>query len=247
MVDQHWTFGKVALVTGAGVRVGRCLAERLAQRGMDVAVHYRSSEDEAIAVATVVESHGVRAKVFQADFADGAPACRNLIDQVTEAMGPVAVLLNNASVFEPMEIADMEEGAWERTLRVNLTSPAFLCKEVAARLPKDERGHLIQLCDWRGTNPVPGHLAYTLSKAGLVAMTKLLAQELAPTFQVNGIAPGAILPPPDEGEEYLDVLATRNPLQRTGSPEQLADAMEYFLSSDFVTGEVLHVTGGEQL
>jgi pteridine reductase len=105
----------------------------------------------------------------------------------------------------------------------------------------------VNIADWRALRPKPGHLAYTISKAGLVALTRILAQELAPRIQVNAVAPGAILPPPGEGREALQQLARLNPLQRTGSPADMADAVVYLLQSDFVNGEVLHVTGGEEL
>src|SRR5690606_9341968 len=114
-------------------------------------------------------------------------------------------------------------------------------------LPPDANGHIINIVDWRATRPKPGHLAYTISKAALAAVTQILAQELAPRVRVNAIAPGAILPPPGEGDDHLLRIAERIPLRRPGHPDEIARALLFVLESEFVTGEVLHVTGGEQL
>lgn len=213
---------------------------------MDVAIHYHRSADGAAETASMARDRGAKAEVFSADLGGGASVCESLIEAVQQSLGTPRVLVNNASVFDSGTLADLDEAAWEHTMRVNLAAPAFLSKAVAGRLG-EQRGHLIQLVDWRADNPIPGHLAYTISKAGLAAMTRLLAQELGPTIQVNGIAPGAILPPPGRSVDYLDQVAERLPLRRAGSPQEIVNAVEFLLQADFVTGDILHITGGQQL
>lgn len=227
--------------------MGRALSIRLAQLGAAVAVHYRSSSHQAEATVAAIRENGGRAEAFQADFADGPSACRQLLEDASGRLGPIRVLVNNASQFDPVRLPQLTEAHWDEMLGVNLKAPAFLCQAFLAQLPDDGEGHLIQLADWRATTPVPGHLAYTVAKAGLVALTRLLAQELAPRVRVNAIAPGAILPPPGADESYLEEVARQIPLRRAGSPQQLANALEYLLRTDFVTGEVLHLTGGQHL
>jgi pteridine reductase len=130
---------------------------------------------------------------------------------------------------------------------VNLKAPAFLCREFAARHQAGQPAAIVNIADWRGLRPVPGHFSYTLTKAGLVALTQLLALELAPDIRVNAVAPGAILPPPGAGSDVLQRLAQQVPLKRHGGPADITEAILYLLRADFVTGEVLCVTGGEHL
>jgi NAD(P)-dependent dehydrogenase (short-subunit alcohol dehydrogenase family) len=239
--------GRTAVVTGGAVRLGRSLAERLAREGADVCLHCHSSVAAAAKTLEQIRACGVRATVVQADFSRPAHATRAVFDHAARELGPVNVLVNSAAIFLPGNLEDTTEADWDRHHNVNLKTPILLSQEFARRLPDGARGHIVNIVDWRGLHPVPGHLAYTLAKSGLVAATRLLAQELAPRIQVNAIAPGAILPPPGEPDAYLERLATRIPLGRTGRPEDVADALVYLLQSEFVTGAVLPVTGGEEL
>lgn len=239
--------GRTAVVTGGAVRLGRELAERLAREGVHVCLHYCASADAAEETLTRLREYRVRATAVQADFTRPADAARTVFDHAERELGPVEVLVNSAAVFVPGSLADSTEADWDRHHNVNLKAPVLLCREFARRLPDGARGHIVNIVDWRGLRPVPGHLAYTIAKSGLVAATLLLAQELAPRIQVNAIAPGAILPPPGEPDAYLERLADRIPLRRTGRPEDVADALVYLLQADFVTGAVLPVTGGEGL
>jgi pteridine reductase len=240
--------GRTALVTGGAVRLGRAIALRLAQDGADVVIHYATSRDDARRVVLEIESLGRRAVAVEGDFShDTAGATQAAFEQATARLGPVDLLVNSAAIFEPGTLASTTEDAWDRHFDVNLKAPLWMCREFAARLPPERAGHVVNIIDWRGLRPVPGHLAYTLAKGALVAATRLLAQELAPRIQVNAVAPGAILPPPGEGLEYLDRLRDRIPLRRTGTPDDVADAVVFLASSRFITGEVLCVTGGEQL
>ncbi len=238
---------KVAVVTGAGVRIGRAIALGLAEAGADVCVHYGHSAKAADETANVVRALGRRASLVQADLSDAVASARRIIDHAVTELGRVDILVNNAAVFEAVSLAELDEAVWDRHLAIDLKAACFLCREFALALETGSRGHIVNIADWRAERPVPGHLPYTVAKAGLVALTKLLAVELAPQVQVNAVAPGAILPPPGEDERFLAERAKNIPLRCSGRTEDVVQAVVYLLQSDFVTGEVLHVTGGEQL
>ncbi len=238
---------RIAIVTGGATRIGRELSLRLAQTHCDVCVHFHSSADEADEVVRQIEELGRRAITVQADLTQPTESAALIVDRCVEELGPVSILVNNAAIFEAGSLDSTDADQWRRHLDLNLTAPLFLSQAFARQLPEGERGNIINIVDWRALRPVPGHLAYTISKAGLAAATKLLAQELAPPIRVNAIAPGAILPPPNGDDAAFRALAESLPLQRSGSPQDIADAMHYLLSSEFVTGEILHITGGQQL
>ncbi len=235
---------RTALVTGGAVRLGRVLAVALARSGVNVAIHYHSSAEVAETVAELT-SCGVRAEAFQADL--GQPdAPFRLFAEARAAFGAIDILVNSAAVFPAGGWRNTTVDAWDEVFAVDLRAPFFLAQAFAQALDGN-RGHIINIADWRAARPGVGHLAYTYAKAGLVAMTRSLAQALAPNIQVNAIAPGAVLPPPGAPEGYLDTIAQQVPLKRHGAPEDVAEAMLYLLRSDFVSGELLYVTGGQEL
>ncbi len=238
--------GRVALVTGAGVRIGRAIALALAERGMRLIVHYHTSAGPAQEVVEQIISAGGQAIALRADLLDPS-APQRLIAQGIEAFGEVDVLINSASIFERGTVYDATLDHWERHLAINLRAPFFLCQAYAQALRPDQRGHIINIADWRALRPGTQYVAYTVSKAGLVALTKSLALALAPRVQVNAIAPGGILPPPSGPDAYFTHLPERLPLRRIGAPEEVVKAVNYLLDADFVTGEILLVTGGEHL
>jgi NAD(P)-dependent dehydrogenase (short-subunit alcohol dehydrogenase family) len=238
--------GRTALVTGAGVRLGKEIALALAGRGVNVAVHYYRSADAAAATAREIEALGCRAVAVGADLSDTAQL-DDLVGRCVGALGPLDILINSASIFERGTVFTETVESFDRHLAVNLKAPFFLTQAFARRLGPEQRGHIINLTDWRALRPGTQYMAYTLAKAGLVAMTKSLALGLAPRVQVNAIAPGAILAPPGDPGDYFARLAERLPLRHVGSPREITLTVLYLLDSDFVTGEVVHVTGGEQL
>jgi NAD(P)-dependent dehydrogenase (short-subunit alcohol dehydrogenase family) len=237
---------KVAIVTGAAVRLGRAQALALAEHGARVVIHYNSSSGPALEVTRQIQSMGSDAITVQADLARPmeAPA---LVERAVAHFGQVDILINSASIFEPGHWDDTTEENWDRHFDVNLKSPFFLAQAFAKQIGAERRGHVVNIADWRAVSPGTDHLAYTLTKAALVAMTKSLAQSLAPQIQVNAIAPGLILPPPGRGPEYLEQHAPQIPLQRPGSAGEITKALIFLLRSDFVTGELMYVTGGEHL
>ena len=238
--------GKVAIVTGAAVRLGRAQALALADQGARLVIHYNSSSGPADEVVHQIQSMGGDAIAVQADLSQPmqAPA---IVEQAIACFGQIDILVNSASIFESGHWDDTTEENWDRHFDINLKSPFFLTQAFAKQIGTERRGHVVNIADWRAVSPGTDHVAYTLTKAALVAMTKSLAQALAPQIQVNAIAPGLILPPPGYGPEYLDQRAPQVPLQRTGSAGEIAKTLLFLLRSDFITGELLYVTGGEHL
>ena len=238
--------GKVAIVTGGAVRLGQALALALAKRGARLVIHYGSSAGPAQELITQIKSMGSVALAIQADLRQTAEA-PTLIARAAEHFGQLDILINSAAIFKPGDWADTTEADWDEHMAINLKAPFFLSQAFAAHVGRERPAHIVNVADWRATRPTAHHLAYTLTKAALIAMTQSLALALAPNIQVNAIAPGAILPPLGQDQAYLDQLAQRIPARRTGSPDDVAKALLFLLDSDFVTGDVIPVTGGEHL
>jgi pteridine reductase len=238
--------GMVALVTGGAVRIGKVLALALAGRGAAVAVHYGNSAAAAAETVATIRDSGGSAVALQADLRDISQAYL-LMEQAAKRLGSVDILVNSAAVFEPVGFLDTTELIWDEQFSVNLKAPFFLCRAFARQVGSGRPGQIINIADWRAIRPDPQSIAYSLTKAGIVAMTKGLALALAPNIRVNAIAPGSILPPPGRDEAYLEEIGRRTPLQRHGSTDELAKALLYLVSAEFVTGQVLFVDGGEHL
>jgi len=239
--------GKNTLVTGAGVRLGQALAFALAEAGASVGVHYCHSTAAAEQTVAKIRRQGGQAKAIHADLQQGSSAINALMTSAVRQLGPIDVLVNSAAIFEPALLSTIDESNFDRHLQLNLKAPLFLSQAFAEQLVEPRTGQIINIVDWRALKPAPGHLAYTISKAGLVTLTRILAQELAPRIRVNAIAPGAILPPAGAGPEYEQRIVERIPLGRTGRLDEISAALLYLLENEFVTGEVLCVTGGEEL
>jgi pteridine reductase len=237
---------KVALVTGGAVRVGRALVQALAGRGARIALHYGQSRAAAEETAAAIRLMGGEVELLGADLRDAKQAA-GLVERTTERFGRIDILVNSAAIFGTGDLADATEALWDEQFAINLKAPFFISRAFASHLGKEGAGSIVNIADWRSVRPGPTHIPYTLTKAGVVAMTQGLALALAPNIRVNAIAPGAILPPPGESEEYLDRLAEQIPLKRHGGPEDVARALIYLLEAGFVTGQVLFVDGGERL
>jgi len=236
--------GQVALVTGAAVRLGRHVAEALAEDGASVVVHYRSSSREANELVERLTTMGVHAWAVQADLADPAQAAA-LFERARDACSrPIDILVNSASIFDPSSVLSFGADELARNVQVNAFAPLQLSRALAAQ---GRAGQIINFLDTRIAEYDRKHAAYHLSKRMLHAVTRMLASELAPDIRVNAVAPGLILPPPGEEEAYLRNLAGTNPLQRHGSPADVVRAVRYLLQSDFVTGQVLYLDGGANM
>ena len=238
--------GAVAVVTGGAVRLGRALALALAGQGARLVIHYNSSAGPAEAVVNQIAGGGGEAVAVQADLSQPGQVS-TVIERSAEHFGQVDVLVNSAAIFEPGDWRDTTEESWDRHFAINLKSPFFLSQAFAVHVGRARAGHIVSIADWRGVRPGADHIAYTLTKAGLIAMTKSLAVAMAPNIQVNAIAPGLVLPPPGKDRSYFERLATSVPAQRVGTPEEIGKALLFLVQSDFVTGELLFVTGGQHL
>lgn len=238
---------KVAIVTGAAKRVGRAIALGLARQGVDLVLHYHSSQEEAQAVAEEIRATGRQVTLVSADLAEPISAAQQIVS-ASQALGGADLLVNSAAIFEDAPLIDTSEDLFDRHQTINLKAPFFLCQEFARQLPPERAGQIINMVDWRAERPPADFAAYTISKAGLLALSRSLAQQLAPRIRVNAIAPGAILPPPGGNHDRWEAeKVPAIPLGKTGGPDDIVDALLYLVFSPFVTGEVLHVTGGEEL
>jgi pteridine reductase len=239
--------GKVVLVTGAAVRVGREIARAAAVRGADVVVHYRRSAGEAEALAREIAAAGVRAVTVQADL-ERAEEARRLVTDALAAMGRIDVLVNNAAIFPRTPVLEVTEEEWDRTLAVNLKAPFLCAQAVAPHMLERGSGKIVNLADVAAFRPWPNYLPYCISKAGIVTLTQTLARALAPAVQVNAVAPGAILFPDDWDAERRERLLAQIPMKRTGTPADVARTVLFLLEgSDYITGAVIPVDGGRLL
>jgi 3-oxoacyl-[acyl-carrier protein] reductase/pteridine reductase len=235
--------GKIALVTGAGKRIGRSIALRLASDGADVVVNYRSSREEAESVVREIEAMGRRAAAIQADVARRADV-HKMFAEIENRFGRLDILVNNAGIFFAAKFEELTEAQWDEILNANLKSQ-FLCAQAAAPLMKRQgRGRIINISSLGGLLAWPGYTHYCVSKAGVVMLTRCLARALAPEILVNSVAPGTIqFPGEDPDEDYIQ----RVPLHRTGTGEDIADAVAYLAATEFVTGQIIAVDGGRML
>jgi pteridine reductase len=238
--------GRVALVTGAGRRLGQAMARALARRGMTLAIHHHASTGGAETLRDEVRAAGGRAECFAADLTD-ATAARGLPGRVVDAFGHLDVLVNSAAVMRRVEFERTTPEQYDAILDLNLRS-VFFCTQGAATALRAARGKVVNLADLAGLQPWPGFAAHSVSKAGVVMLTKVLARSLAPDVTVNAIAPGAVLVPEEYDADERERLARATPLGRLGSPDDVIGALLYFLEAgDYVTGEVLTVDGGRLL
>lgn len=238
--------GRVALVTGAGRRLGRAMAGALADRGMIVAIHHHLSAQGASELRDQIIDAGGRAACFAADLADPA-AARGLAARVVSELGALDVLVNSAAVMHRLSFEETTPEQWDSILNLNLRS-VFFCTQGAAPALRVRHGKVVNMADLSGLEPWPGFVAHSISKAGVVMLTKVLARSLGPEVTVNAIAPGAVLVPDEYDAEERDRLARSTPLRRLGSPSDAVAALLYLLEGgDFVTGEVLVVDGGRHL
>lgn len=231
----------VALVTGAARRIGRALALAAAQAGYDVAVHHRDSDEDAQATAAAAREAGVRAEVFVFDLAED-PA--RLIGQVREALGPITLLVNNASVFLEDELATLTRELWDAHMEANLHAPVALTQAFAAQ---GVEGLVVNIVDQRVWRPNPQFFSYSLSKAGLWWATQTMAQALAPRVRVNAIGPGPTLPSIHQSAADFEAEAANILLQRRVTPDDVAAALRYLIDAPLVTGQMIAVDGGQHL
>ena len=235
---------RTALITGAARRIGRCIAEALAQDGWAVAVHYSGSDTDAENLVSHLGQK--RAVAIAADFADpAAPA--EVMAKAVSALGPIGCLVNNASIFERDDLATATLDGWDRHMAINLRAPFFLSQAFAAQMPADAQGAIINIVDERVWHLTPHFASYTISKAGLWALTQTAAMALAPRIRVNAIGPGPTLPSPRQTQAQFDAVAQQIPLQRATAPAEIAAAVRFILAAPAMTGQMIALDGGQHL
>jgi pteridine reductase len=239
---------KTALITGGARRVGAAIARRLHAAGANLLIHYRDSDADAARLEA--ELNGARARSAAKVKAELlAPiAARALLAAALESFGRLDLLVNNASSFFPVALGAIEPSHWEELIGSNLRAPLFIAQQAALELAKHE-GSIVNIVDIHAERPLKGYPVYSIAKAGLAAMTRALALELAPRVRVNGVAPGTIAWPEDgqfESAERGRIVAT-TPLGRTGTPEDVAQAVHFLACAPYVTGQILAVDGGRSI
>lgn len=234
---------QAALVTGGAKRIGREIVLFLADKGYDIALHYESSEKEAKEVCAFVEKKGRRCGLFQCDLGD-MKAVSKLIPEITKTFPDLSLLVNSASIFKRARFMETDPDLFDRYVQINFKTPFFLSQDFA-RICK--KGLIINILDTKIHKTLIQYFIYTLSKKALFEFTRMAAKELGPDIRVNGIAPGLILPAAGMGKKEFEEMGEHIPLKRTGDPQDIARAVEFFIGNPFVTGEVISVDGGEHL
>ena len=246
MTEHAQLEGKTVLVTGGARRLGRLLSLTLAKAGVNVVIHHANSSQAAEETAREVRALGCKAWVIQADFADPL-AVEGLVAKVSNLASLwLYAVIHNASIFEPLELAATSLEDWQRNMNINLTAPFLISRDFAAQLPAGETGRILTMLDWRSLRPGADHFPYTISKAGLAAMTRSLAAALAPRITVNGLALGAILPA--AGDKAPEKAIRDVPMGRWADLDEVSRAALFLLDGPtYITGEILHLDGGRHL
>lgn len=237
---------KNALITGAARRIGRAIAIRLAASGYAVAIHAHGSVADAEALVKEIANSGGRAVLVTGDLADAA-ALPELVTQAAARLGPLTLLVNNASTYEDDAIGSLDSAQWDRQFALNLRAPVFLAEAFAAQAPSDYDCCIINITDQRVFKPTPRQFSYTLTKGALGLATLTLAQALAPAIRVNAVAPGPVLPSPRQDEAAFARQVAALPLAHGPAPEDIAEAVFYLATATRVSGVTIAVDGGQHL
>jgi pteridine reductase len=244
-VSSDTLLGRVALVTGAGRRVGRAIALEVARAGADVVIHYFRSDVFARETAAAVTQLGRRSWLVPADLST-SQGVDGLFDKVLEISPRIDLLVNSAADFERLPLGDITPDKWDAMLALNLRAPYLASRRAAPLMQAAGGGVIINIVDVAGLRPWPNHLHYVVSKAGLISMTQCLALELAPLIRVNAVAPGTVLPAPNQGN--VEEVRKRTPLRRLATPEDVGRTVVFLAGGpDSITGQVITVDGGRWL
>jgi NAD(P)-dependent dehydrogenase (short-subunit alcohol dehydrogenase family) len=247
MTERRVLEGKRALITGAAKRLGREAALALGRSGVDVAVHYNTSSEAAEALCEELKGLGAKAIIVGGNL-EKEDSVESLFRNAWEGLGGLDLLVNNAAIFPATRLDEMAFSDLVPNLRVNAWAPFVLSRAFWRKIARtDVEGSVVNLLDTRLVGKDLAHSAYHLSKAMLGELTTMMALEFGPHLRVNGVAPGAVMPPPEKDEAYLMELTHALPLRRRGYPEDIADAVVYLLGATFVTGQVIFVDGGRHI
>jgi pteridine reductase len=237
--------GRVALVTGAGRRVGRAIALALGARGMQVVVHFNGSRDGADETARLITSSGGQATVEQADLSQ-VKSAHDLVDRTVAWRGELTALVNSAAIMLRTPVGETTEADWDTMFAINVRAPYFLSQRAAPALVA-AHGAIVNIADLAAFESWPAYVPHGMTKAAVVQMTRATAKALAPDVRVNAVAPGVVLLPEGWSEESAEHLESTTPLRRLGSPEDVAQAVIFLLEARYVTGEVIRVDGGRHI
>ena len=238
---------KTILITGSAKRIGADLARGLHTRGHNIIIHYNQSEHEARELASELNNiHHESVMAIQADLIN-IESCEELIYKAYEFKQQLDVIINNAAVFYPTPVAELDEITWNKMLHVNLRAPLFLAK-IASKYLTDSSGSIINITDIHGDRPLKNYLAYSVSKAGLVMLTKSLAKEMGPSIRVNGISPGAIVWPVKMPDKEKQEILAKTVFGRSGEGKDILDAVVYLIeNNEYMTGQIMTIDGGRTL
>jgi NAD(P)-dependent dehydrogenase (short-subunit alcohol dehydrogenase family) len=236
---------KIVLVTGAARRLGRAIAFRLADEGCRIALHYHRSESDAADTLAELRQRGATAFAFPADLSTGG-GIRDLFESVDRAFGSLDFLVNSAAILDPLNLLEVGEDDWRRTIDLNLKG-AFFCLQQAARRMQPRGGAIVNISDVAALRPWKRYPVHSISKAGIEMLTRVAALALAPKIRVNAVAPGLALKPETMTDERWGTMADAVPLRRAGLPSEIGEAIVFLFENEYVTGETLIVDGGYHL
>jgi len=237
---------KTALVTGAARRIGRAVAIDLARQGWSVAVHYNRSVEAAEETVETIRGNGGAAVALQADLSNEANVLP-LVGRAIAALGPIRCLVNNASIFERDEVDTADRASWDAHLETNLRAPFVLSQNMAAALPRQTTGAIVNILDQRVWSLTPHFISYTVSKSALWTLTQTLALALAPRIRVNAIGPGPVLPSNRQTKAQFEEQAQSVPLGKGPNLDEICRAMQFILSAESMTGQMIALDGGQHL
>ena len=235
-----------ALVTGGAKRLGRAIVEDLAAQGFAVAIHANTSLDEAAAVAAEIVARGGRAVALAADLRNASETA-TLLSRARDALGPIELLVNNASVFQPDSAEDFEPETYSAHFDLHVRAPMILSADFAAQLPEDRPGLIVNIIDQRVLAPGPGYFSYTLSKSTLLTMTRTMAQSFAPRIRVNGIGPGPTLKSSRQSDADFEAQVATLPLGRGPELAEFGRAIRFLFDTPSLTGQMIALDGGQHL
>lgn len=234
---------KTALITGSAKRIGKAIAIHLAENGFDIALHYNTSKAEAEETAKEIKNKGQNCILFQCDLLNIGKVL-TLLDKVKQSFPHLSLLINNASIFEKRLFLETDLDFFENHFNINLRAPFFLSQSFAKNCKK---GHIINLLDTNITRDRTKYFIYNLTKKTLSEFTKMAAAELGPNIRVNAVAPGPILPPSNEGKEYLERELKSVPLKRWGTITDTLQSIDFLIQNEYLTGQCIFVSGGDHL
>lgn len=237
--------GKVALVTGGAHRVGKAITMMLARAGAHVIVNYYSSSTEADQTVAEAQELGVRAQAIRCDVSEWTQV-QSMADTILNEFGGVDIVVNSASLFDMTPFPTDDIAGWHRVTGISIDGPFYVCNALTPSMLARGGGAIVNIVDLSAWEPWFNFAAHSVSEAALLAFTKQMALELAPTIRVNAVAPGPVLPPPNYEESRVAQTAARTLLERWGTPEDVALAVRYLIESEYVTADVMTVDGGER-